>query len=693
MFFTLRKSTRYLLQITLISMTSLVLVNCGGGASNGSDETSHAVTTSAGTGGSIAPASASVDDSQTTSFTVSADSGFEIASVSGCGGSLSGNTYTTGAISADCTVSATFNVINSSSPPTTAAVPTLSLKAPKTFQFNWTDVGDATFYKLMENADGASGFSQVGNDMTQGTQSYDHIVPLYARINATYMLQSCNTNGCTDSATVAVSGTLDDSIGYFKASNTESLDQFGWSVSLSGDGNTLAVGATIEASNATGTNSDQSNNDKSQSGAVYVFVRDTNGWIQDGYIKAHNTDANDLFGHAVSLSDDGLLLAVSARHEDSDGNGIMATSGNDAAGSDSGAVYIFNRLPALGWSQYAYIKASNNQGTFGFEEFGHSIRLSGDGNTLAVGAIGEDSDSNGVNGDQTNSGALASGAVYVFTFDGNNWIQQAYLKASNTQPSYYFGYSLGLSTDGNTLAVGSTGEASSATGVGGTQTNDGVTDSGAVYVFTRAGTSWSQQAYIKASNTDTDDLFGEALDLSGDGNTLAVGARGEDSAAEGIDGDQTTGFGVNGNNSGAVYVFARSGTNWSQQAYVKVSNNTYFDEFGRSVALSDDGNVLAAGAISEQSSATGINGQQIDESTGLAGAAYLFTRDGSSWSQQAYVKASNTNSSDRFGWSISLDGAGNTLAVGAYTEGSDATGVGGDQDNNDAVNSGAVYLY
>ena len=102
---------------------------------------------------------------------------------------------------------------------------------------------------------------------------------------------------------------------------------------------------------------------------------------------------------------------------------------------------------------------------------------------------------------------------------------------------------------------------------------------------------------------------------------------------------------------------------------------------------------MAAGAISEQSSATGINGQQIDESTGLAGAAYLFTRDGSSWSQQAYVKASNTNSSDRFGWSISLDGAGNTLAVGAYTEGSDATGVGGDQDNNDAVNSGAVYLY
>ena len=687
------KILNYTFSIQLVLFTGfLFLAGCGGGG--GDEKATHAVDTSAGTGGSLAPTSVTVDDNQTTSFTVTADNGFTIASVSGCGGSLSGNTYTTATVTADCTVSATFNAISSNSPPATAAIPTLVFSAVKTFRFNWTDVGDATFYKLMENSDGSSGFTQLGSDITQGTQTYDHIVPLYARMNASYMLQSCNTNGCTDSATITVSGTLDDSIGYFKASNTGSLDQFGWSVSLSGDGNTLAVGANIEASNATGTNGDQSNNDKTSSGAVYVFVRTGNSWTQDGYIKAHNTDSDDLFGHAVSLSDDGLLLAVSARHEDSDANnGPSATSGNDAAGSDSGAVYIFNRLPALGWSQNAYLKASNNNGTFGFEEFGHAVQLSGDGNTLAVGAIGEDSDSIGVNGDQTNAGASSSGAVYVFTFDGSNWVQQAYLKASNTQPSYFFGYSLGLSTDGNTLAVGSTGEASGATGVNGTQTNDGVTDSGAVYVFTRSGTNWSQQAYIKASNTDSDDNFGEALDLSGDGNTLAVGASGEDSAAEGIDGAQGTGFGLNGNDSGAVYVFTRSGTNWSQQAYVKVSNNTFFDRFGSSVALSDNGNVLAAGAISEQSSATGINGQQIDETAGLAGAAYLFTRDGSTWSQQAYVKASNTNASDRFGWSISLDGAGTSLAVGAYTEGSNATGVDGDQSNNGAANSGAVYLY
>jgi hypothetical protein len=675
-------------------ITILLLAGCSGGSGDDGD-TSHTVSTNVGTGGSIAPTSATVDDNQTAHFTISPDSGFSISNVSGCSGSLSGNTYTTGAVTADCVVSATFNAVTTSSPPTAAAVPTLTFSAVKTFRFAWTDVGDATFYRLMENADGNSGFSQVGSDMAQGTQSYDHIVPLYARVNARYMLQSCNTHGCTDSTTVSVSGTLDSSIGYFKASNTESLDQFGWSVSLSGDGNTLAVGATIEASNATGVNGDQSNNDMSQSGAVYVFVRNGNSWDQDGYIKAHNTDANDLFGHAVSLSDDGLLLAVSARQEDSNESGVNGsnTGGNDPAGSDSGAVYIFNRLPALGWSQYAYIKASNNQGAGAFEEFGQSIQLSGDGNTLVVGAIGEDSDSLGVNGDQTNADAFNSGAVYVFSFDGSDWAQQAYLKASNTQPLYYFGYSLGLSTDGNTLAVGSLGEASAATGVNGAQTNDGVTDSGAVYVFTRSGTNWSQQAYIKASNTDSDDNFGEAIDLSGDGNTLAVGASQEDSAAEGIDGDQGTGFGVNGNNSGAVYVFSRNGSDWSQQAYIKVSNNTYFDRFGYSVALSDDGNILAAGAYSEQSSATGINGQQIDETTGLAGAAYLFSRNGATWSQQAYIKASNTNASDRFGWSISLDGAGTTLAVGAYTEGSDATGVAGDQDNNNAANSGAVYLY
>ncbi|MBL4851275.1 MAG: hypothetical protein JKY90_03200 [Gammaproteobacteria bacterium] len=84
--------------------------------------------------------------------------------------------------------------------PATAASPTLSFSQTKIFRFAWTDVTDATFYRLQENPDGITGFSRVGADIAQGTETVDLVVPLHARINAQYMLQSCNATGCIDSA-------------------------------------------------------------------------------------------------------------------------------------------------------------------------------------------------------------------------------------------------------------------------------------------------------------------------------------------------------------------------------------------------------------------------------------------------------------------------------------------------------------
>ena len=99
-----------------------------------------------------------------------------------------------------------------------------------------------------------------------------------------------------------------------------------------------------------------------------------------------------------------------------------------------------------------------------------------------------------------------------------------YFKASNTGADDLFGHSIALSADGNTLAVGAVYEDSAATGIGGNQADNSAIDSGAVYVFTRAGSSWSQQAYFKASNTDAGDGFGDSLALPSDASTLAVGA-------------------------------------------------------------------------------------------------------------------------------------------------------------------------
>jgi hypothetical protein len=246
-------------------------------------------------------------------------------------------------------------------------------------------------------------------------------------------------------------------------------------------------------------------------------------------------------------------------------------------------------------------------------------------------------------------------------------LQQAYIKASDAGTHIHenFGYSVSLSVDGNTLAVSN--------------------PMFKLYVFIRSGSSWSQQAYVKPSNwTNTSgllDVVGNSVSLSADGNTLAIGRKSDPSNATGINGDQTD---SSAGGSGAVYIYTRSGTIWSQQAYIKASNVATSDQFGYSVSLSADGNGLAVGAIGEDSNTTGINSDQTNNSASSSGAAYVFTRSGTSWSQQAYVKASDTGAGDLFGQSVSLSGDGSTLAVGAWANNSTYS-------NSDRV--GAAYIY
>ena len=282
--------------------------------------------------------------------------------------------------------------------------------------------------------------------------------------------------------------------------------------------------------------------------------------------------------------------------------------------------------------------------------------------------------------------------TYQLVFDrGGAVLEQAvYGKASNAGTGDVFGYSVALS--GDTLAVGAYGEASGATGVNPAsgQADNSAPYAGAVYLFVRTGTTWTQQAYLKASNTGAGDVFGSSVALSGD--TLAVGAHGEASGATGV--NPVTGQADNSASAaGAVYVFVRTGMTWTQQAYVKASNTGAYDYFGSSVSLSGD--TLAVGADSEASRATGVNpaGGQADNSARYAGAVYVFVRSGTTWTQQAYLKASNTGAYDYFGTSIAL--SGDTLAVGAYGEAGEATGVNpaGGQADNSAADAGAVYVF
>lgn len=319
---------------------------------------------------------------------------------------------------------------------------------------------------------------------------------------------------------------------------------------------------------------------------------------------------------------------------------------NDTACSGSAAVSAASAmLPVIGYLKAASVDANDT--------FGTSVAVSGDGATVVVGVPGEDSNATGIDGNAANNDTANAGAVYVFGRTAGEWSQQSYLKASNTALNNAFGRAVAISNDGSTIGIGAPGRLATA---------------GAAYVFVRSGASWAQQAMLTASNTQGDDRFGGALGLSANGSILAVGAIGED-------GDGTNQANNSAADAGAAYVFTRSGTTWSQQAYLKASNAQEDDLFGGAVALNAAGTMIAVGATGEASASTTINGDQADNAAGGAGAVYVFTHNGVTWIQTAYIKAPNAESIDRFGASVSLSGDGNTLAVGAPDEDGTVTGA------------------
>ncbi|TNF80129.1 MAG: integrin, partial [Gammaproteobacteria bacterium] len=370
----------------------------------------------------------------------------------------------------------------------------------------------------------------------------------------------------------------------------------------------------------------------------------------------------DLF--ASSAASTGDLIAVGAPGEQS-----RSSDPADNTGNAVGAIYLFDPDLAGVPEQVAYLKASNADD---LDRFGSAVAMRGD--RLLVGAPFEASSAAGVNADENDNSLNNAGAAYLFEPDATgSYVQTAYLKASNptSGTDNQFGNAVDLS--GETLAIAAWRESSGAAGIDGDQTDTSAPNAGAVYVFEQNENTWQQAAYVKASNPDTDHNFGAALALDGD--TLAVGAPGENTGQPG---------------SGAVYVFTRDDLGqWHQEAFLKAGVVGLNDAFGARVALVGD--LLAVGAPGERSDATGINGGDNNESAVGSGAAYLFERDAAgSWTQIAYVKASNTDPGDSFGSALALDG--DTLVIGAPSEQSSATGVDGDEASNAAPDAGAAYV-
>ena len=652
----------------------------------------------------------------------------------------------------------------------------VSASGTKNLKFDWTPVPGATYYKLMKKADSNSAFAQIGSDFTSNSAVDPVSVHLTDWVNSRYKVEACNDSGCQDSNPIVADSAMNSAITYLKASNTEANDWFGWSVTISGDGKTMAIGAPAESSNAKGVNGDQTSNTSPTSGAVYVFAKVNDNWQQEAYLKASNTEQpgdgisaplpnpNARFGFQVALSSDGNTLAVSAINEDSISIGVncepynlnYSSSTANSQGyvtktrdTDIGAIYVFTRTGAQ-WTQQAYIKPlfayfNSNTNT----AYGYSLALSGDGKTLAVGSAadgifssgitavtGSDSSSsvafkcidfssstssstsnsssssttssssvsssssnNTSSSSSTEPGGSNSGSVYIYTLKETGWREDAFVKAADAEVDDYFGASLALSYDGNSLAVGAPSEDSKDSSTN----NDTIViqnfaypfNNGGVYLFEREHNTWTQKAKIKPSQPQWQQLFGASVALSADGTTLAVGATGDKTKVGGINPDGSNYDLVDDSlhNSGAVFVFSKSATSWVQQAYIKAANAIPGNQFGGVVSISGNGNTLAVGSWLDASQARGINGDQLDQSATNAGAAFIFTRAGSTWTQRSYVKAPNTDAQDRFGHALKLDDLGESLLIGSHRESSNAAGINGDKTDNTAAAAGAAYLY
>ncbi len=364
-------------------------------------------------------------------------------------------------------------------------------------------------------------------------------------------------------------------------------DEFGWSVSIYGD--TAIVGAYKE---------DEGGSD---AGAAYIFTRTGTDWSQQAKLTASDAQSDDNFGSSVAIYGDTAI--VGAYKEDT------GTTG-------AGAAYIFTRSGTT-WSQQQKIQAAN---PYDNDEFGGAVSIYGD--TVVVGSARSD------------TGGTNTGAVYVFTVSGTTWSQQEKLLASDAQSHDLFGYS--VSIYGDTVIVGAYKE------------DEGGSDAGAAYIFTRTGTDWSQQQKLKASDAATYDSFGNSVSIYGD--IAIVGASFEDTVA---------------GSAGAVYIFTRTGTTWTEKQKIQASDAQSADYFGHSVSI--HGDTLIAGAYGE------------DDGGSAAGAAYLFTVSGTTWVQQQKLIASDAEAEDEFGWSVSI--YGDTVIVGAHLE------------HPSAANAGSAYIF
>ncbi|HEX7312418.1 MAG TPA: Calx-beta domain-containing protein [Pyrinomonadaceae bacterium] len=463
-----------------------------------------------------------------------------------------------------------------------------------------------------------------------------------------------NVNGVGGQGSVYVftrSGTVwSEQQHLFGVEATQRNDTFGGSVAIEGD--TIAVGSPAHEIVPGIANH----------GAVYVFTRSGTTWTRQQKL-IHSDPAPDALGTSVAL--DGTTVVAGAPSKNSargaayvfaiDPNAGPKLVANDGATQDrlGYSVAVYGDTAVVGapeddanqfqnrGSAYVYVRANGAwtqqqkllvpDPTIG-DRFGTSVAINGD--TIVVGSPNHDTP----NGDDV-------GAAFVFVRTGSTWTFQQKLMATGGVGGDWFGQSVAL--DGDTAVVGAIFD-----GNNGTAANQG-----AAYVFTRAGAAWTQRAVLRGSDSNFSDWFGAAVSISG--NTIAVGAPIAETPVK-----------------GAAFVFTGAGATWTQQQKLPLPSDLGgADDFGASISVSGDTVVVGARLNDHGTGASGSSNQ---------GAAYVFQRSGTTWTQQQKLTATDAGLGDEFGQSVAVEG--NTVVVGART---DSFGT----SPNVALNQGSAYVF
>lgn len=256
------------------------------------------------------------------------------------------------------------------------------------------------------------------------------------------------------------------------------------------------------------------------------------------------------------------------------------------------------------------------------DEFGYSVGISGDGTRLIVGARTEDGPTNSTS---------ASGAAYIYRDSNGTWVEEDILYASDAAASDTFGLDVAISEDGTRVIVGATGDSTSGAGTG------------AAYVFSRSGTTWTQEQKLTTPNPQKSDWFGYSVDISEDGSIVAISAHLSDEANP-ADPDW---------NSGSIHTFTRSGTTWTHAAHFWDPDGNKPDAIGEDLAMTPDGSRIITATMG---------------SNGPTGQAYVFNRSGTTWTMAPIITASDAQSNDKFGSAVAISNDGTKLVIGARDE-------------------------